>query len=74
MSGERVRVPTREPDGSSQSLETVRKGTERALIVDALVATHGRRADAARRLGISRKTLWKKLKQLAIDSTHVTER
>jgi two-component system nitrogen regulation response regulator GlnG len=74
MPTERANVATADPSGRTQSLETVRKGAERALIVEALRATHGRRADAARRLGISRKTLWKKLKQLALDSADVTER
>ncbi|MHB8056900.1 MAG: helix-turn-helix domain-containing protein [Desulfuromonadaceae bacterium] len=39
-------------------------GYERQVILDALVKTGGRKADAAKILGISRKTLWDKLKQL----------
>jgi DNA-binding NtrC family response regulator len=37
---------------------------QRQLIVDALQKTGGRKADAARLLNISRKTLWQKLKQM----------
>ena len=35
---------------------------ERQAILEALVATGGRLAEAARRLGISRSTLWRRLK------------
>jgi two-component system, NtrC family, response regulator HydG len=38
-----------------------------AAIVGALTATGGNRAEAARRLGISRVTLWKRMKRLGID-------
>ncbi|WP_173196344.1 sigma-54-dependent Fis family transcriptional regulator [Geobacter sp. SVR] len=37
---------------------------ERQLVLDALLKAGGRKADAARLLNISRKTLWKKLKQI----------
>lgn len=37
---------------------------ERQVILDALVKTGGHKADAARLLNISRKTLWQKLKQI----------
>ena len=39
--------------------------TERQLILDTLAATGGRFAQAARRLGISRTTLWRRLKAYA---------
>jgi DNA-binding NtrC family response regulator len=45
------------------------KAVERAeaeAIRAALGATQGRRADAAELLGISRKTLWEKIKHLEI--------
>jgi two-component system response regulator HydG len=40
---------------------------ERSRILDALQRTGGSRVEAARQLGISRVTLWKKLKRLGID-------
>jgi DNA-binding NtrC family response regulator len=60
--------------GEPRSLEAVRTSAERALILDVLATTQGRRTDAARILGISRKTLWKKLKQLGIAPGDVTDR
>jgi DNA-binding NtrC family response regulator len=39
---------------------------EAEAILAALGATQGRRADAAELLGISRKTLWEKIKHLEI--------
>jgi two-component system response regulator HydG len=41
---------------------------ERARILDALHRTAGRKIDAARRLGISRVTLWHRMRILGIDS------
>jgi PAS domain S-box-containing protein len=41
---------------------------ERERIAKALAATGGRRADAAKLLGISRVTLWKKMRRLGIDA------
>jgi DNA-binding NtrC family response regulator len=73
MSKEPVSGPSAEGAGVG-SLERVRAGAERAVILGALRTTHGRRADAARILGISRKTLWKKLKQLGIAPADVTTR
>ncbi len=47
-------------------LEKVREEAEREHILAVLQRTEGRREQAARILGISRKTLWKKLKRLGI--------
>jgi two-component system nitrogen regulation response regulator GlnG len=54
------------PDGPGKSLERVREDAEREHILSVLQRTDGRRGQAAHLLGISRKTLWKKLKQLGI--------
>jgi two-component system response regulator AtoC len=40
--------------------------TEKQLLLKALVHTHGKRAEAAQLLGISRKNLWEKMKQYEI--------
>jgi two-component system response regulator HydG len=42
------------------------QGLDRPRLVEALEATGWNRAEAARRLGISRVTLWKRLKQLGL--------
>jgi DNA-binding NtrC family response regulator len=47
-------------------LGIVRAEAEREHILAVLRLTEGHREQAARILGISRKTLWKKLKQLGI--------
>lgn len=49
-----------------QSLGKVREEAEREHILSVLKITEGNRARAARILGISRKTLWKKLKHLGV--------
>ena len=45
-------------------MEKVREEAERQHILSILRLTSGNRAQAARLLGISRKTLWKKMKHL----------
>ncbi|MFQ5840334.1 MAG: helix-turn-helix domain-containing protein [Candidatus Methylomirabilales bacterium] len=56
-------------------LRRVREEAEREHIASILHRTKGNRAQAARILGISRKTLWKKLKHLGISSPpNVTQR
>ncbi len=40
---------------------------ERRAIVEALESTHGRLTETARRLGISRTTLWRRLKAYGLD-------
>ena len=49
-----------------RSLGKVRADAEREHILSVLRVTEGNRIQAARILGISRKTLWKKLKQLGV--------
>jgi transcriptional regulator of acetoin/glycerol metabolism len=44
----------------------VREQAEREHIISVLRLTEGKRVQAARILGISRKTLWKKLKHLGV--------
>jgi transcriptional regulator of acetoin/glycerol metabolism len=66
--------PVVERPDPTRSLQTIRIRAERARILAALRTTDGRRADAAHLLGISRKTLWKRLKRLGIASWGVTAR
>ncbi|HTU03667.1 MAG TPA: helix-turn-helix domain-containing protein [Candidatus Sulfotelmatobacter sp.] len=61
----RADAPGRRPS-AVPSLETVREQAERAHISSVLRLTEGNRTETARLLGISRKTLWKKLKQLGV--------
>jgi DNA-binding NtrC family response regulator len=46
------------------SLAEARGASEQRLILDALARTNGRKAEAAKLLNISRKTLWEKLKPI----------
>jgi len=52
----------RPDDAVPATLANAREESERRLILDALVRTGGRKAEAAKLLNISRKTLWEKLK------------
>lgn len=52
---------------ADKPLSTVRDEAEKLHILSALQRTGWRRALAARLLGISRKTLWKKLRRLSIE-------
>ncbi|RMH05403.1 MAG: sigma-54-dependent Fis family transcriptional regulator [Planctomycetota bacterium] len=56
----------RRPEEVPSLRECVRRA-EREAIRRALAATGGRRAEAARLLGISRKALWQKAKELGLD-------
>jgi DNA-binding NtrC family response regulator len=56
-----ARTPSAEPRGFYYR-RAARTGDERAVIRSTLEETGGNRAEAARRLGMSRTTLWKKLK------------
>lgn len=58
------------PSGSDQQVRTLQEAVERAetaAIRVALAATRGRRAEAAKLLGVSRKTLWEKMKHHSIE-------
>lgn len=54
------------PREQERSLGKVREDAERDHILSILKLTEGRRGRAAQILGISRKTLWKKLKHLGV--------
>ncbi len=59
-------LPVRDPD---RPLGKVREDAERDHIRAVLQLTDGKRGRAAAILGISRKTLWKKLKLLGLSSS-----
>ena len=63
--GEAVFLPT---DGSATLAER-----ERRAILDTLRATRWRLAEAARRLGISRTTLWRRLKEYGLSREGVRQ-
>jgi transcriptional regulator of acetoin/glycerol metabolism len=50
------------------TLEEARSKAERQRIVEALATHDGRIADTARSLGISRVTLWGKMKRLGLSN------
>jgi DNA-binding NtrC family response regulator len=54
--------------GDAGELERRRKETERQTIINILKKTGGRKMAAAKALGISRETLWRKLKEYNIDA------
>jgi len=54
------------PPGPGRPLGKVREDAEREHILAVLQLTEGKRGEAAHILGISRKTLWKKLKHLGL--------
>ncbi|MBI4525333.1 MAG: hypothetical protein HY695_16145 [Deltaproteobacteria bacterium] len=57
----------RERDFGDKPLKLAVEEAERQHILSVLERAQGKRGRAAQILGISRKTLWKKLKQLGID-------
>lgn len=64
-SGDHPTQPPRTASGSERrGLFHVRGNSEQQAILDALSQTNGRKAEAAKLLNISRKTLWQKMKQV----------
>jgi DNA-binding NtrC family response regulator len=63
---ESSRMPAAPRALPEQSLGKVREQAEREHILAVLQQTGGNRIQAARILGVSRKTLWKKLKHLGL--------
>ncbi len=57
--------PPPQPSGAASLAESVHS-MEKNAIEEALRATGNKKGDAARLLGISRKTLWEKMKQLGV--------
>ncbi|MBI2090986.1 MAG: hypothetical protein HYT78_19970 [Deltaproteobacteria bacterium] len=76
----RKKATAEKPPGHSLQIEerplsVAREEAERKHILAVLEHTKGNRTQAARVMGISRKTLWKKLRQLGIFSlSDVTQR
>jgi DNA-binding NtrC family response regulator len=70
--GEEISVADLFPDvaglgsDADQTLDATRRDAERHAIEAALAENHGRIVDTARSLGISRVTLWSKMKQMGI--------
>lgn len=62
--GERPSPPRSTPDSEPFDLCHARGNFEQQAILDALSRTNGRKAEAAKLLNISRKTLWQKMKQV----------
>jgi transcriptional regulator of acetoin/glycerol metabolism len=65
--GEIVVVPMAAPTAPSQSTLAER---ERDAIIHTLSETGGKLTESARRLGISRTTLWRRLRDYGIDRDH----
>jgi len=63
-----MRMRNSAPQPADKPLSAVRDEAEKLHILSALQSTGWQRALAARLLGISRKTLWKKLKRLSIQA------
>ena len=60
-------TPSPRGRGDAGALESSRKETERQTIINVLRKTGGRKMAAAKALGISRETLWRKLKEYHIE-------
>ena len=56
-------------DGQPEVWELLTRRFESRLIRTALTATHGRRMEAAQRLGIGRNTITRKIQELALDAS-----
>jgi DNA-binding NtrC family response regulator len=74
---DKKRSELNEEDGdglqSVSPLSEITAEAEREYIIKVLRSTHGNRTKAAGILGISRKTLWEKVKALHIDSEQFEE-
>ncbi len=54
-------------DSDTNPLEELTQQTEREKLIETLVATRGKRAAAARMLGVSRQTVWSRIRRHGID-------
>ena len=54
-------------EGAPLPLKERVQAYERGLVVEALRAARGNRSEAARRLGMSRVTLWRRLRELGVE-------
>lgn len=61
-----ILLTERAPGPTASSLRDARGGAERAQIERALIETGGRVGEAAKRLGVSRTTLWNRMKSLGV--------
>jgi two-component system response regulator HydG len=50
----------------SKTVRKLSKGNERQELIQALQSSGGNKSEAARRLGVSRVTLWKRIKKFGI--------
>ncbi len=66
-------APKNETGAPAESSTLNLDRNERSLILQALDETRGNRAEASRRLGISRRTLYRRLEELKIDQPFSTE-
>ena len=71
VDGERDIPPNTTPDQEGRSLNQHLEAAERSFIVTALQAHQGAVTEAATHLGISRKTLWEKMRRHGIDKHRV---
>ena len=58
-----------EPTPGTERLDTLRLAEQREALVEALTAVGWRKGAAAERLGISRSTLWRRLRELGLSPT-----
>jgi DNA-binding NtrC family response regulator len=65
---ERRRLPAGE-DASIQRLSAARDAAERQVIERALRKTNGQVQEAAKLLGVSRTTLWDRMRRYGVDAT-----
>ena len=54
--------------GSTEVWDVLTRRFESQLIKSALAATHGKRIEAAQRLGIGRNTITRKIQELGLDA------